>query len=665
MAIAISTIEQLQLIGNDINYPLSEDYELANDIDASSTLTWNNGLGFKPIGSTLTPFIGTLSGGSSKFKISNLYISRYDEDQSGVDYHIGIISNANNATFSNLSIDNANITGYSGVAILFAYGDTVTINNCSISGTLSGYKAGAFSGEATNCAFNNCDSDVSIFSGVEVGGLVATSFDSNYVRCSTNVQLECESDAGGLIGTSRNSNAFDCHSSGTIVVNANNSFGYIGGLFGRLLSDSPTSYIDNCSSSCNIDCTLYNTPNLGGFAGYTSSSSSASSDVINCHATGNIQSNSDYVGGFIGQCHCRVERCCSTGNISGNNIVGGFLGFFTPTGNYRNVINSYSSGNVYGIDYVGGFIGVTPFQGYNVEIRYSYSNGLVTSSGNVGGFCAFSQVTIEDCYWDIDTSNQSDSSGGVGKSTYEMKIQTTFANWDFDALWKIEENVTYPCFLLANFSADVESGSAPLTVTFVNETSGWPSEDAQVITYDWDFGDGTAHSTIKNPIHVYQDSGVYSVVLIENRNNIEVTKTKVNFITIIDNVYITYQGNGNTGGTAPVDINNPYQRNETISVLPHGDLTKDTFFFYCWNTQPDGSGTDYFEYSSIVMSQDVVLYAKWISLGPTYWDIETSGISVSVEGFGKTTSEMTVKGTPNVFENWDFDTTWFMNEPEL
>lgn len=127
---------------------------------------------------------------------------------------------------------------------------------------------------------------------------------------------------------------------------------------------------------------------------------------------------------------------------------------------------------------------------------------------------------------------------------------------------------------------------------------------------------------------------------------------------------ITYFGNQNTSGTVPVDSNS-YEENTSASILPHGDLSRDTYFFYCWNTQPDGSGTDYFEYSSTLMTQDIVLYAKWISSGPAYWDTETSGILSSAEGFGKITNEMKVKGTPDVFENWDFEITWFMNEPEL
>ena len=47
--IDISSVEDLQKIGNDDLYPVDAAYELIQDIDASGTSDWNGGLGFKPI----------------------------------------------------------------------------------------------------------------------------------------------------------------------------------------------------------------------------------------------------------------------------------------------------------------------------------------------------------------------------------------------------------------------------------------------------------------------------------------------------------------------------------------------------------------------------------------------------------------------------------------
>jgi len=53
-------------------------------------------------------------------------------------------------------------------------------------------------------------------------------------------------------------------------------------------------------------------------------------------------------------------------------------------------------------------------------------------------------TTIHNSYWDIETSGQSSSDGGEGKTTAEMKQQATFIGWDFTNIWDIIEGVTYP-----------------------------------------------------------------------------------------------------------------------------------------------------------------------------------------------------------------------------
>ena len=89
--IEINDIEELQKIGNDSGYPLDGDYILGNDIDASATVSWNGGKGFKPIapdtdsGSEFyqgTYFTGTFDG--KGYTINILYIYRPDEEFVGL-----------------------------------------------------------------------------------------------------------------------------------------------------------------------------------------------------------------------------------------------------------------------------------------------------------------------------------------------------------------------------------------------------------------------------------------------------------------------------------------------------------------------------------------------------------------------------------------------------
>jgi len=49
------------------------------------------------------------------------------------------------------------------------------------------------------------------------------------------------------------------------------------------------------------------------------------------------------------------------------------------------------------------------------------------------------------------------------------------------------------------------------TTIFTDESS---IASGSIASWDWDFGDGTTHSTIQNPSHTYTDSGYYNVTLI-------------------------------------------------------------------------------------------------------------------------------------------------------
>jgi len=55
------------------------------------------------------------------------------------------------------------------------------------------------------------------------------------------------------------------------------------------------------------------------------------------------------------------------------------------------------------------------------------------------------------------------------------------------------------------------SGVAPLSVTFSSAGSNDP--DGSIVSYSWNFGDGTTTSSSASPTHVYQNAGSYTAVL--------------------------------------------------------------------------------------------------------------------------------------------------------
>ena len=78
------------------------------------------------------------------------------------------------------------------------------------------------------------------------------------------------------------------------------------------------------------------------------------------------------------------------------------------------------------------------------------------------------------------------------------------------------------------------------------------------------------------------------------------------------NLTVTYDGNGNTGGTVPTDSSSPYSSGDTVTVIGNtGSLEKTGKTFSGWNTKADGSGTTYTAAQTFTITASTTLYAKW------------------------------------------------------
>ena len=75
---------------------------------------------------------------------------------------------------------------------------------------------------------------------------------------------------------------------------------------------------------------------------------------------------------------------------------------------------------------------------------------------------------------------------------------------------------------------------------------------------------------------------------------------------------VTYDGNGNTSGTAPVDGSSPYPSGNSVTVLGPGTLVKSGFTFTRWNTASNGSGSFYSQNTSFTITSNITLYAQWV-----------------------------------------------------
>jgi len=97
---------------------------------------------------------------------------------------------------------------------------------------------------------------------------------------------------------------------------------------------------------------------------------------------------------------------------------------------------------------------------------------------------------------------------------------------------------------------------------------------------------------------------------------------------------VTYDGNGNTGGSPPVDPAT-YAAGATVTVLGNtGNLVKSGYTFAAWNTAADGGGTNYAAGATFAIgASGVTLYAKWtpITFGVTYNGNANTGGSVPTD----------------------------------
>jgi len=101
----------------------------------------------------------------------------------------------------------------------------------------------------------------------------------------------------------------------------------------------------------------------------------------------------------------------------------------------------------------------------------------------------------------------------------------------------------------ANFSSNVSSGYVPLSVQFTDLSKNATSRK-------WNFGDGTANSTVKNPIHMYSKAGNYTVTLMVSNSVGSSTATKSNYIKVQPAQKLVANFSSSvTSGYAPLNVN--------------------------------------------------------------------------------------------------------------
>lgn len=231
----------------------------------------------------------------------------------------------------------------------------------------------------------------------------------------------------GLVGLNEG-NVTNCYSTGIV-----NGKWAVGGLVAHNNGDITYSY-----STCAVN----GDEEVGGLVGY-----SGKGHIFCCYSSSTVNGY-NIVGGLVGfNWLASVSQCYSTGVVNGGMNVGGLMGI-----NYKGDLNdSYSTCAVIGSGFVGGLVGKN-----EDKIRNCYAIGSVTGIKNLGGLVGQNDTggDVLFSFWDIETSGQTTSDGGMGKTSSEMQnIQTYWdAGWDFadeiengtSEVWQIPEIGGYP-----------------------------------------------------------------------------------------------------------------------------------------------------------------------------------------------------------------------------
>jgi hypothetical protein len=239
------------------------------------------------------------------------------------------------------------------------------ISNSAYTGSINGITAvGGLAGTNYGKA-QSCITNITIQGTDYVGGIAGTNYNT-YIQgiepaviidCSSSGNLFCEVFGGGLVGFDDEGYISTCTAfvDVTQVSAGNSSFSHIGGLVGHAW----ISRINSCSANGSVN-------GLGDGVGGLVGISSEETIINSCFAKGSVKGNS-YIGGLIGwytnsyQYGGNISSCYSAGSVEGlGEYVGGFIGMST-LGYYK---YCYSISPVIGNDscvYIGGFLGCSNY----------------------------------------------------------------------------------------------------------------------------------------------------------------------------------------------------------------------------------------------------------------------------------------------------------------
>jgi hypothetical protein len=300
---------------------------------------------------------------------------------------------------------------------------------------------------------------------------------------------------GNLLWISENSSSWKSCFLQTEDINASSTSDWFGGAgFIPIGSESGTHFEGYYEGNSHIISNLYiyrpSTKDVGLF-GYTDRDYGQDRSYIRNLGLENVDFTGGYrTGGIGGRIMSNVSYCYVTGSITGtagNSVAAGLA-----AQSHYTISDCYSRASVSAVFQAAGFVSFN-----NGVTENCYSTGAVSDASDLDGFCndadGHGDGTLSNSFWDTQTSGQSGSDGGTGKTTSQMKTQTTFSSWDFvasssdgtDDIWDMASSINngYP-FLKSQATTITWAGTSSTSWSTASNWSGSldaPSEYKNVV----------------------------------------------------------------------------------------------------------------------------------------------------------------------------------------
>lgn len=367
----ITTCDQLQEMQDD----LGASYQLQNDIDCTATAGWNGGRGFVPVGTSSPQFTGNFNG--RNYTIDKLYIERADDvygenaDDAIDEDYVGLFGFVNGSLIRNVKLTNAYVKGYRFVGGVVGEAQASSLENLHVN------VATAVDPQ------NDCDPKACIWAryGSGGGGVVGSMINSDATHLTSGGAVKGSGNQiGGVVGGMTTSNL----TYATSTAHIDGGY-YIGGLVGALGNESSISYGVATGDVVGYEAeeSGKNGEAIGGLVGYAGG---ADMEITNSSATGDV-SGEEYVGGLIGYfAFGEISDSSATGDVTASSsISGGLVGYLSTA----TMADAYATGDVEGYDKVGGLVGLLRdstltdvYATGDVVATNFYAGGLVGEMGN-------------------------------------------------------------------------------------------------------------------------------------------------------------------------------------------------------------------------------------------------------------------------------------------